>query len=217
MVRSKFAIKALPLAGFVLFSLLLISSAVYFVVAAIVDAQTLAIRFELNQKKNSGTPLNPIDSKRIQSGLIEATNVVYDAPHYWEDLGYLHVNQGYAALRFPFISTPILELANSEYKKTLLTRPMAPVAWSNLALIEHYLNHEKTMWRYFELASKYGANDPAAQLTLFVISLQRWEVLPEDKRRSARRILEEAKGPFKIKLLELLKRYGGTGFKLDSD
>jgi hypothetical protein len=207
MARVKYSDKVRPLVFIFIFSLLFLSASTYVVFAAIEDASTLGVRFELSKKKELGSQLSAIELKQFQFVLGEAANTMYDAPHYSEDLGYLNVEKGYAARRFSFISKPLLESAAVHYRKALSTRPMAPVDWANIALIHHNINNVEALWREYEIAMLYGKNDPPTQLVLLIIARQRWSELSESKRASVTSFLKDLKGPAVKQGKAILDRY----------
>jgi len=145
----------------------------------------------------------------VQTGLTAGQAWTPNDPLLIELKGYSYSIRSDMVRRGSTIETMMLEEALAQYRHAVVQRPMAPYAWSNIALTLHRLNREpQAMWQAFDRAIRYGQREGGVQVNLAHLMLARWPEAGEERQSQFRDILQNSRGRAALQLKKLLNSAG---------
>lgn len=191
----------------VLLAILVLPAAWFGLRAAWSDMVTLKARDDITRWQKQGVLPDIAAWGTVRNSLAHGIELTPDDPKLYEHMGYLYGVRAIQARRVPELRKAYLEQAIQFYVAALRLRPMSPHTWANIALAHHMLGqHDAMLWRAFDLAMRYGANEPDVQIKLMEIGLQRWPTLEEPRRAALRSAFARANPKLGKQLEQIRKR-----------
>jgi hypothetical protein len=175
------------------------------------DLQSLKARAAVMRWAPAGKPPTLAAIGAAQAALTAGQAWVPNDPLLIELKAYSYSVRSDMVRRGSTLETMMLEEALAQYRHAVTKRPMAPYAWSNIALTLHRLNREpEAMWQAVDRAIRYGQREAAIQLSLATIMLAHWSEAGEQRQSQFKDVLQNSRGRAALQLKKLVNSAGRT-------
>lgn len=177
---------------------------------ALSDTAVLKARAQIGKwQKSTPSQLSAWEVGGVRNALRNGQRHRPNDPNLYEYNGFLYGLQAMAAADLPELQYGMLDEAAANYRLAIQNRPMAPYAWSNLALSLHRREGDQgEMWQAVDRAMKYGAYEGGVRLQLATVILERWEQAGDARQAWMRQIANEAGGASARRLRALIVASG---------
>ena len=177
---------------------------------ALSDTAVLKARAQIGKwQKSTPSQLSAWEVGGVRNAVRNGQRHRPNDPNLYEYNGFLYGLQAMAAADLPELQYGMLDEAAANYRLAIQNRPMAPYAWSNLALSLHRREGDQMeMWQAVDRAMKYGAREGGVRLQLATVILERWEQAGEARQAWMRQIANEAEGALARRLRALIVASG---------
>jgi hypothetical protein len=174
---------------------------------AYVDAITLRARSELEK---TGQFQPPETFAHVHQDLLRGLAILPDSPDLNEQMARLYANRGMAMRDLvPELARDNFREALKFYRAALPNRPMSPFTHANIALALSMLDEEPdAMWREWDLAMRWGPNEPLVQSILANVALFRYDQLDTARKQALMDVYARTNKRQQADLQKIAQDYG---------